>query len=80
MYIELLVTLSAQEFIRTLKDFIARKGRPQKIFSDNGKAFIAAAKWFRTVQRDERVQNLLAVTKIHWQFNLSAPHSGADNL
>jgi hypothetical protein len=50
IYVELLTTLSAQEFISSLKRFIARKGRPQKIFSDNGKTFVAAEKWSKTVQ------------------------------
>jgi hypothetical protein len=48
IYVELLATLSAQEFISSLKRFIARKGRPQKIFSDNGKTFVAAEKWLKT--------------------------------
>jgi hypothetical protein len=32
---------------------------------------VAAEKWLKTVQKDENVQNVLAVTEIHWQFNLS---------
>jgi hypothetical protein len=32
---------------------------------------VAAEKWLKTVQKDEKVQNFLAVTEIHWQFNLS---------
>jgi hypothetical protein len=71
IYVELLPTLRAQEFLSSLKRFIARKGRPQKIFSDNGKTFVAAEKWLKTVQKDEKLQNFLAVTEIHWQFNLS---------
>ena len=65
IYVELLATLSAQEFISSLKRFIARKGRPQKIFSDNGKTFVAADKWLKTGQKDKKVQNFLAVTEIH---------------
>ena len=45
--------------------------RPRKIYSDNGGTFVAAAKWLRTVMKDERVGNLLARGEIKWQFNLS---------
>ena len=71
IYIELLTSLSTDEFIRSLKQFIARKGRPEKIYSDNGKTFVAASKWLNMVQNDEGLQNLLATKEIHWQFNLS---------
>ena len=71
IYIDLLNSLATAEFIRSLKGFIARKGRPEKIYSDNGKTFVAAAKWLGTVQKDENFQNTLATTRIHWQFNLS---------
>ena len=32
---------------------------------------MAAEKWLKTVQKDDKVHNFLAVTEIHWQFNLS---------
>ena len=77
VYIELLSSLTTKEFLLSLKQFIARKGRPQKIYSDNGKTFIAAAKWLRTVQADEKLQNFLGRCEIHWQFNLGrAPWRG----
>ena len=50
---------------------MARKGRPDKIYSDNGKTFVAAAKWLSAAQRNESLQNLLAEKEIQWQFNLS---------
>ena len=36
LYLELSKTMETEEFISTLKRFIARKGRPEKIYSDNG--------------------------------------------
>ena len=69
IYIELLSS-HTQEFLQSLKRFIARRGRAEKINSDNDKTFLAAAKWLRTVQRDEKLQNFLARSEIHWQFNL----------
>ena len=79
IYIELLSSLHTQEFLQSLKRFIARRGRPEKIYSDNGTTFLAAVKWLRTVQRDEKLQDFLARSEIHWQFNLSrAPWWGGD--
>ena len=43
VYLEILPNLTVEEFIRSIKRLIARRGRPKKIFSDNGKTFVAAA-------------------------------------
>ena len=71
LYLELTKTMETEEFITTLKRFIARKGRPVKIYSDNGRTFVAAAKWLRNVMQDERLHDYLAKMNIKWQFNLS---------
>ena len=71
LYLELTKTMETEEFISTLKRFIARKGRPEKIYSDNGRTFVAAAKWLRNVMQDERLHDYLAKMNIKWQFNLS---------
>ena len=42
-----------------------------KIYSDNGKSFVAAAKWIRQIMNEEKVQDYLAHQCIKWQFNLS---------
>ena len=44
IYLELLSSLETSEFLRSLKRFIVRGGRPEKIYSDNGRTFVAAAK------------------------------------
>ena len=63
--------METEEFISTLKRFIARKGRPEKIYSDNGRTFVGAAKWLRNVMQDERLHDFLAKLNIKWQFNLT---------
>ena len=68
---ELLPDLTTEEFIGSLKRLVARRGRPGKIYSDNGKTFVAASKWLKQVEREERVHNWLATHGIKWQFNLS---------
>jgi hypothetical protein len=50
---------------------MARKGRPQKIYSDNFSTFVSAAKWLKEVVRNEDVHDYLATNDIRWQFNLS---------
>ena len=54
-----------------MKRFITRRGRPRKIYSDNGRTFAAAAKWLKGVVKHEQLQNYLAHQEIRWQFNLS---------
>ena len=71
LYLELTKTLETNEFISTVKRLIARNGRPEKIYSDNGKTFLAAAKWLRKVMKDERLHNFLGKVDVKWQFNLS---------
>jgi len=71
VHLELLPNQTAEEFIRSLKKFIARRGRHKKIYSDNGKSFTAAATWLSKVMKAEQLQNHLAHQGIKWQFNLS---------
>lgn len=71
IYLELLPSLETGEFLRCLKRFIARRGRPEKIYSDNGSTFVAAAKWLKQVMTDERLNEFLSRQEIKWQFNLS---------
>ena len=71
LHLELASTMETGEFLGSLKRLIARRGRPEKIYSDNGRTFVGAAKWLRQVMRDERLNNFLAETNIRWQFNLS---------
>jgi hypothetical protein len=71
LYLELTATMETREFLPTLKRLIARRGRPEKIYSDNGRTFAGAARWIRTVMADEKIQDFLANQEIKWQFNLS---------
>ena len=71
IHLELLPNQTAEEFIRSLKRFIARRGRPRKIYSDNERSFTAAAKWLNMVKKSEQLQDHLAHQGITWQFNLS---------
>ena len=63
--------MTCEEFLSSFKRFIAARGRPSKIISDNGSTFIAASKWIKEVRKSEKVQEYLAQQGIFWQFNLS---------
>ena len=71
VFLELLPSLETGEFNKTIKCLIARRGRPTKIYSDNGRTFIAVANWLKKVRKDERLNTFLGTHEITWQFNLS---------
>jgi len=71
VYLDVVRSLDTKEFIMSLKRFIARRGRPKLIYSDNAKTFKAAAKWILLVRQDENLNSLLANMSIEWRFNLS---------
>ena len=71
LFLDLLPNLETKEFLASFKRFIARRGRPQKVYSDNGRTFVGAAQWIKQVMQDEKFQNFLAYQGIKWQFNLS---------
>lgn len=47
IHIDLLTDQKMEGFIQCLKRFVARRGRREKIYSDNPKTFEAAAKWLK---------------------------------
>ena len=63
-----------------LKRFIARRGRPQRMFRDNGTNFVGANNELRKCLKqldEERVQNFCSPKEIEWNFRPpSAPHFG----
>jgi len=71
IHLELLASLETDYFITCVKRFIARRGRPRVIYSDNGGTFSKAEKWLRELRKDERLQGLLEQHRISWKFNLS---------
>ena len=71
VYLELLPNMETSECLNSLQRFIARRGRPERIYSDNGATFVAAAKWVKMLKQDEGLQDYLARNGISWQFNLS---------
>ena len=71
VHLKLCRDLTAEEFQRALKEFVARRGTPRLIVSDNGKTFTATKKWLNKLKKNEALMNFLAADKIIWRLNLS---------
>ena len=71
LFLDLLPNLETKEFLASFMCFIARRGRPRKVYFDNGRTFVGATQWIKQVMQDEKFQNFVAYQGIKWQFNLS---------
>jgi len=63
--------LSAEEFKRAMKEFVARRGTPRVMVIDNGKTFVATRKWLKKLKKNQDLANYLANQRILRKFNLS---------
>ena len=80
VHIEVTHSLDSNSFLMALHRFIARRGKPQKIFSDNGTNFVAAdrelAEEIQAVN-SKKLRDELVLEAIEWHFNPPhAPHMG----
>ena len=71
VHLKLCENLKANCFKRALKEFVARRGVPNLIVSDNEKTFKTTAGWLKKLSLDEDIQCYLAKENIEWKFNLS---------
>lgn len=71
MHLRTCKDMTAKEFKRGLKEFVARRGSPLQIVSENAKTFQATKKWLSTLRKDEDLFNYLATKHIEWKFNLA---------
>ena len=71
VHLELVGSQKIEEFIRAFKRFVARRGRPKRINSDNAKTFKTAASWIKSIRKSELIHDYLTKNHITWQFNLS---------
>jgi len=68
VHLELVLSLSTESFLQSLRRFVARRGRPSTIYSDNGTNFVGAENGFETlnwaiIERNSGTQ------RIQWKFN-----------
>lgn len=74
VHIELVTELSTNGFIACLNRFIARRGRPSKIFSDNGKNFVGACNELSRLLDSNSIISLYAAEH-HIEFKFSPVYS-----
>ena len=70
LHLELTSDLSTAAFIRCLRRYIARRGTPASITSDNAKTFKAADKDLKELFKHHNVQDFAANKAIQWNFIL----------
>ena len=71
VHLKLCENLTTNCFKRALKEFVAHRGVPKLIVSDNAKLFKATAGWLKKLSLDEDIQCYLAKKNIEWKFSLS---------
>lgn len=82
VHIEIAHSLSTDSFLMALRNFIARRGTPAEIYSDNGTNFRGADRLLKEELKNIKFNNIhseLAYKGITWKFNPpAAPHMGGD--
>ncbi|XP_021959265.1 uncharacterized protein LOC110855152 [Folsomia candida] len=68
VHLEVVNSLSTEAFIMTLDRFIARRGRPSVIYSDNGTNFVGAVNLFKNIDWSQ-VEKETETKRIKWIFN-----------
>ncbi|XP_044182749.1 uncharacterized protein LOC114952001 [Acropora millepora] len=72
IHIEVAHTLDANSFINALRRFIARRGQPIQMRSDNGGNFVRGEKELREAVRNwnqDKIHNFLLAKNVKWSFN-----------
>ncbi|XP_062557050.1 uncharacterized protein LOC134221901 [Armigeres subalbatus] len=80
VHIELVNSLSTDSCIMAIRNFIARRGQPRKIYSDRGTNFVGAnaeLKKLLTIINHDAMMREFTTTETEWVFNPPlAPHMG----
>ena len=80
VHIEIANSVDTDSFINALRRFIARRGRPKEIFSDNGTNFVGANRVLRNALQafnQDRIHSHCSQQNIEWKFNPpTASHFG----
>lgn len=84
IHIELVSSLTTEAFVFTLKRFVARRGNPTTIYSDNATNFKGASnqlndlyKFFKSEVNKAEIMNFLGTKEIEWRFiPPTSPHWG----
>ena len=70
VHLDIVTDMSSLTFLRCFKRFVARRGLPSLVVSDNGATFKSAAKIIKSIVEHPDVQNYLSSVNIKWNFNI----------
>ena len=80
VHIEKLNSLDTESFLNCFRRFIARRGQPEKVFTDNGTNFVGAEAELKKCMKEmskEEIKQYATKNSIKWHFNPpSASHMG----
>ncbi|XP_011884091.1 PREDICTED: uncharacterized protein LOC105571233 [Vollenhovia emeryi] len=82
MHLELVSDLTAEAFVATLRRFVSRRGKPSRIYSDNGKNFVGGNNALKElgkflIEEAKVISELMADYEIEWNFIPAySPHFG----
>ena len=70
IHLDLVPSLTASAFMRSLRRFSARRGTPLLMVSDNGKTLKSAAREITKLMNDPAVKQYFANARMKWTFSL----------
>lgn len=84
IHLEVVSSVSTEAFIAAFRRFIARRGKPLNMYSDNGTNFVGANNDIQELMQltssekhNQKVANVLSKDGVKWNFNApSVPHMG----
>lgn len=82
VHLELVCSLTRNDFLNAFKRFISRRGRPSNIYSDNGSNFLGACRYLQELyqflsEHGKDIAEALVSERINWHFIPSrAPNFG----
>ncbi|GFX69663.1 integrase catalytic domain-containing protein [Trichonephila clavipes] len=68
VHLELVTALSTNNFLLSLRRFIARRGRPSVVYTDNGTNFRGAVREFKNLDWI-KIERETGIQRIKWKFN-----------
>ena len=68
VHLELTRGLTVCQFLQSFRRFVARRGLPATLISDNAKTYKAASKEIVKIVRAQEVQQYLAENRVTWKF------------
>ena len=70
IHLDILCNMSLEFFLRSFRRFVARRGLPRRVVSDNGKTFKGAARVFKEIMKHKEASHYLEENVIRWTFNV----------